>query len=71
MQSSCVRPDTESKSRRNTDAYLRVSGLEGEGMAAILIVDDDSAIRALLRGILEEDGHQIREAGNGHIGLAL
>ncbi len=40
-------------------------------MAAILIVDDDSAIRALLRRILEEDGHQIREAASGHIGLTL
>ncbi|MDK2742474.1 MAG: response regulator [Nitrospira sp. BO4] len=40
-------------------------------MASILIVDDDAPIRALLRRILEEDGHQIREAANGHIGLML
>lgn len=40
-------------------------------MASILIVDDDAPIRALLRRILEEDGHQIREAANGQIGLAL
>lgn len=38
-------------------------------MASILIVDDDAPIRVLLRRILEEDGHQIREAANGHIGL--
>jgi two-component system response regulator (stage 0 sporulation protein F) len=40
-------------------------------MASILIVDDDAPIRALLRRILEEDGHQIREAANGEIGLLL
>ncbi|MGE0468784.1 MAG: response regulator [Nitrospira sp.] len=40
-------------------------------MASILIVDDDAPIRALLRRILEEDGHQIREASNGEIGLRL
>ncbi|OQW31505.1 MAG: histidine kinase [Nitrospira sp. SG-bin1] len=40
-------------------------------MASILIVDDDAAIRTLLRTILEADGHHIREAENGQIGLAL
>ncbi len=40
-------------------------------MASILIVDDEAPIRALLRHILEEDGHQVREAANGQIGLTL
>ncbi|HSA61594.1 MAG TPA: response regulator [Nitrospiraceae bacterium] len=40
-------------------------------MASILIVDDEAPVRALLRRILEEDGHQVREAANGEIGLAL
>lgn len=40
-------------------------------MASILIVDNDAPIRALLRRILEEDGHQTREAANGHVGLML
>jgi two-component system response regulator (stage 0 sporulation protein F) len=40
-------------------------------MASILIVDDDAPVRAVLRNILEEDGHQIREAANGQIGLML
>lgn len=40
-------------------------------MASILIVDDEAPIRALLRRILEEDGHQVREAANGQIGLAM
>jgi two-component system response regulator (stage 0 sporulation protein F) len=40
-------------------------------MASILIVDDDAPIRAVLRDILEEEGHQIREAADGQIGLTL
>ncbi|HMS83309.1 MAG TPA: response regulator [Nitrospira sp.] len=40
-------------------------------MASILIVDDDDSLRVLLRRILEDDGHQIREAANGHVGLTL
>ncbi|HWF62512.1 MAG TPA: response regulator [Nitrospira sp.] len=40
-------------------------------MANILIVDDDAPTRAVLRDILEEDGHEIREAADGQVGLAL
>ena len=40
-------------------------------MASILIVDDAAPIRALLRHILEEDGHHIREAADGQIGFTL
>lgn len=40
-------------------------------MASILVLDDDAAIRTLLRSVLEADGHQIREAENGAIGLRL
>ena len=40
-------------------------------MASILIVDDEAPIRALLRRILEDDGHTVREASNGQIGLNL
>jgi two-component system response regulator (stage 0 sporulation protein F) len=40
-------------------------------MASILIVDDDAPIRTVLRDILEADGHEIREAANGQIGLIL
>lgn len=39
-------------------------------MASILIIDDDEALRYLLREILEADGHLIREAANGREGLA-
>ena len=40
-------------------------------MASILVIDDDEALRLLLREILQADGHQIREAANGREGLAL
>lgn len=40
-------------------------------MASILIVDDDASMRGFLRSILEADGHQLREAANGHLGLLL
>lgn len=40
-------------------------------MASILIMDDEAPIRILLRRILNDDGHQIREAANGHHGLML
>ena len=34
-------------------------------MASVLVVDDEPAIRALLRHILERDGHAVTEAENG------
>jgi CheY-like chemotaxis protein len=40
-------------------------------MASILIIDDESPIRTFLRRILDEDGHSIREAADGHRGLTL
>lgn len=43
----------------------------GGDMASILIVDDDAPVRTLLRCILEEDGHQVREAPDGEVGLML
>lgn len=40
-------------------------------MASILIVDDEEPLRTLLRRVLEEDGHTVREAANGSAALAL
>jgi len=40
-------------------------------MATILIVDDDAIIRTFLCRILEEEGHEVREAANGHIALTM
>ncbi len=40
-------------------------------MATILVVDDEEPIVALLREILEEEGHTVFAAYNGRDGLAL
>ena len=40
-------------------------------MATILVIDDEEPIRALLRRTLEGAGHEILEASNGGLGLAL
>jgi two-component system nitrogen regulation response regulator NtrX len=39
--------------------------------ASILIIDDEKDIRAALRGIFEDEGWQVSEAGNGTEGLAI
>ena len=38
-------------------------------MATILIIDDEEAVRALLRFALETDGYEVTEAVNGRQGL--
>ncbi|MBU3664243.1 MAG: response regulator, partial [Bacteroidetes bacterium] len=38
-------------------------------MAKILIIDDEKAIRNTLREILEYEGYQVEEAGNGEEGV--
>jgi CheY-like chemotaxis protein len=40
-------------------------------MATILVIDDQEQIRALLRVALEGAGHDVLEASNGRLGLAL
>ena len=40
-------------------------------MAKILIVDDDSAVQATIRLILERAGHSVVVAGDGRKGLAI
>jgi CheY-like chemotaxis protein len=39
-------------------------------LSAILVVDDEPAIRTLLRWIFETAGHEVEEAGDGTAGLA-
>ena len=39
--------------------------------ARILIVDDEEAIRFSLRGILEDEGHEVFDAGNAEAGLDM
>ena len=38
-------------------------------MAYILVVDDDAAVRGIIRAFLEGAGHEIEEAGDGKEGL--
>jgi Response regulator containing CheY-like receiver domain and AraC-type DNA-binding domain len=38
-------------------------------VALILLIDDDGFYRGVLRQILEDGGHQVIEAANGHDGL--
>ena len=38
-------------------------------MARILVIDDQAALRVLLRDILEPEGHVIVDAANGAIGV--
>jgi two-component system response regulator (stage 0 sporulation protein F) len=40
-------------------------------MATILVIDDEEAIRTLLRTTLEEAGYEVMEASNGRIGLEM
>jgi DNA-binding NtrC family response regulator len=40
-------------------------------MARILIVDDEELIRNLLRQMLEREGYEVVEAGNGKIALQV
>ncbi len=39
--------------------------------ARILIIDDEDSIRFSLRGVLEDEGHEVIEAGSGEQGLEL
>lgn len=40
-------------------------------MARILIIDDDSAVQATIKILLERAGHSVVAAGDGRIGLAI
>lgn len=42
-----------------------------EGMAKILVIEDDTEIRELLAEILTESGHEVLIAADGALGLAL
>ena len=43
----------------------------GARMSRILIIDDEPLVRAVLRSILERQGHTVMEAPDGRAGLAL
>lgn len=50
---------------------VRSDRLKPVHTATILIIEDEEPIRMLLRTALETAGHQVREASNGRVGLAL
>ena len=40
-------------------------------MARILVVDDDPSVRALLRDVLELEGHVVQDVADGYAGLRM
>lgn len=40
-------------------------------MARVLVIDDDAALRAVMRRILERAGHSVTEAEDGSVALSL
>jgi DNA-binding NtrC family response regulator len=40
-------------------------------MARIIVIDDQEPIRRIVRRALENDGHQVLEASDGELGMAL
>ena len=52
------------------DACLRLVESGRRGAPRVLIVDDDSSIRAICREVLELGGYQVRDAGNANAALA-
>jgi CheY-like chemotaxis protein len=40
-------------------------------MSSILVIDDDEALRSVMRRVLERQGHSVQEAADGSAGLAL
>jgi DNA-binding response OmpR family regulator len=54
---------------RTTNPWM--GGQGGPPLARILVIDDQEPIRSLLRIALEGAGHEVLEASNGRLGLAL
>ena len=60
---------------RNESSVARAAEQEGhasmDGSISVLIVEDDQGIAALMRGIFEDEGFQVRCALTGEQGLIL
>jgi excisionase family DNA binding protein len=58
--------------RGDLDAFLERSGpgTRGRGGPVVLVVDDDAAVRELVRANLEAEGYSVREAASAGEGLA-
>ena len=59
-----IKPVRWNRFREVMDRFRMTSG-------GILLVEDDVDVRAALRGVLEDDGWDVSEAGNGREALAL
>jgi CheY-like chemotaxis protein len=69
---NCLRENANSAKRQQpaVDFDFRF-GLENLVLANILIVDDDSAVQATIRILLERAGHSVVAASDGRKGLAI
>ncbi len=66
------RPDICRISR--VDSGTRTLGNTGTGketMARILVIDDDDQFRAMMKKLLEQNGHDVLEASDGEKGVRL
>lgn len=56
---------------QTVDATVGPSGMAGGSTLRVVVADDDPAVRALLRSMLERAGHTVFEAAGGRQGMAL
>ena len=54
---------------RETDSHAVRAAISGDGMATILVIDDDLGLRRSLCELLESEGHRTDSAGDGREGL--
>ncbi len=45
--------------------------MEDGSVARILVIDDEESLRTVVRSILEDDGYEVLEAGDGRSGLEM
>jgi CheY-like chemotaxis protein len=66
-RNTCAIKATDSQSDIDSTSRSR----KAPAVAKILIVDDDTAVQATIRIILEQSGHSVVVAGDGRKGLAI
>jgi CheY-like chemotaxis protein len=67
----CLRENAKSAKRFQPAVDLIRSGPEKLDLAKILVVDDDHAVQATIRLLLERAGHSVVVADDGRTGLAI
>ncbi len=63
--------DTDEKSMATLKEVNQAVGQEVAGIGTILVIDDDSVARQLIKRNLEEQGYHVKTADDGEQGLAL